>query len=177
MASGISSNPVWTSADSPGPKSRFSRILGLAAKIAVRNFICFGGVPNHPSRSYDLQSLILFSCSQLENRNFSPQSLRLYLVFENEAAASLNILVRRRLLNYPLRRNDYQNNSVNIFSCNCPGAITGFSCRAPEKNSPKIVSCMGPRPVRAPPVIAPGALIGFSCKAPENNSKIIFSCL
>ena len=39
--------------------------------------------------------------------------------------------------NYPLRRNDYQNNSVNIFSCNCPGAITGFSCRAPEKNSPK----------------------------------------
>ena len=41
---------------------------------------------------------------------------------------------------YPLRRNDYQNNSVNIFSCNCPGAITGFSCRASENNSPKIVS-------------------------------------
>ena len=78
---------------------------------------------------------------------------------------------------YPLRRNDYQNNSVNIFSCNCPGAITGFSCRAPENNSPKIVSCMGPCPVRAPPVIAPGALTGFSCRAPENNSKIIFSCL
>ena len=78
---------------------------------------------------------------------------------------------------YPLRRNDYQNNSINIFSCNCPGAITGFSCRAPENNSPKIVSCMGPCPVRAPTVIAPGALTGFSCRAPENNSKIIFSCL
>ena len=63
---------------------------------------------------------------------------------------------------------------VNIFSWNCPGAITGFSCRAPEKNSPKIVSCMGPCPVRAPPVIAPGALTGFSGRAPENNSKIIF---
>ena len=75
---------------------------------------------------------------------------------------------------YPLRRNDYQNNSINIFSCNCPGAITGFSCRAPENNSPKKVSCMGPCPVRAPPVIAPGALTGFSCRAPENNSKIIF---
>ena len=75
---------------------------------------------------------------------------------------------------YPLRRNDYQNNSVNNFSCNCPGAITGFSCRAPENNSPKIVSCMGPCPLRAPPVIALGALTGFSCRAPENNSKIIF---
>ena len=75
---------------------------------------------------------------------------------------------------YPLRRNDYQNNSVNIFSCNCPGAITGFSCRAPEKNSPKIVSCMGPCPVGDRPVIAPGALTGFSCRAPEKNSKIIF---
>ena len=81
------------------------------------------------------------------------------------------------VFDYPLRRNDYQNNSINIFSCNCPGAITGFSCRAPEKNSPKIVSCMGPCPVRAPAVIAPGALTGFSCRAPENNSKIIFSCL
>ena len=78
---------------------------------------------------------------------------------------------------YPLRRNDYQNNSINNLSCNCPGAITGFSCRAPKNNSPKIVSCMGPCPVRAPPVIAPGALTGFSCRAPENNSKIIFSCL
>ena len=67
---------------------------------------------------------------------------------------------------YPLRRKDYQNNSVNIFSCNCPGAITGFSCRAPENNSPKIVSCMGPCPVRAPPVIAPGALTGFSLVEP-----------
>ena len=56
---------------------------------------------------------------------------------------------------YPLRRNDYQNNSINIFSCNCPGAITGFSCRAPENNSPKIVSCMGPCPVRPPPCNSP----------------------
>ena len=56
---------------------------------------------------------------------------------------------------YPLRRNDYQNNSINIFSCNCPGAITGFSCRAPENTSPKIVSCMGPCPVRAPPCNSP----------------------
>ena len=80
-------------------------------------------------------------------------------------------------LNYPLRRNDYQNDSVNIFSCNCPGVITGFSCRAPENDSPKRFSCMSPCPVRAPPVIAPGALTGFSCRAPKNNSKIIFSCL
>ena len=45
---------------------------------------------------------------------------------------------------YPLRRNYYQNNSVNIFSCNCPGAITGFSCRAPEKNSPQNSLLYGP---------------------------------
>ena len=83
-------------------------------------------------------------------------------------------LFLRLLEKYPLRRNDYQNNSINIFSCNCPGAITGFSCRAPENNSPEVVSRMGPCPVRAPPVIAPGALTGFSCRPPENNSKIIF---
>ena len=82
--------------------------------------------------------------------------------------------LRWRLTLSDLRRNDYQNNSVTIFSCNCPGAITGFSCRAPENNSPKIVPCMGPCPVRAHPVIAPGALTGFYCRAPENNSKIIF---
>ena len=88
--------------------------------------------------------------------------------------------------------------------CNCPGAITGFLCRAPENNSPNIFSCKSPCPVRAPPppvsvpepqrlqrkgaltgmrkripqkiyyVIAPGALTGFSRRAPENNSKIIF---
>ena len=86
--------------------------------------------------------------------------------------------------------------------CNCPGAITGFLCRAPENNPPNILSCKSPCPVRAPPglcprtteitekrrsyrmrkiipqksyyVIAPGALTGFSCRAPENNSKIIF---
>ena len=102
---------------------------------------------------------------------------------------------------YPLRRNDYQNNSVKIILCNCPGAITGFLCRAPENNSPNIFSCKSPCPVRAPPprslsrnhrdyggsyrmrkiipqkfyyIIAPGAITGFSCRAPENNSKIIF---
>ena len=58
---------------------------------------------------------------------------------------------------YPLRRNGYQNNSVNIFSCNCPGAITGFSCRAPEKNSPKRFSCTSPCPVRAPLCNSPWA--------------------
>ena len=66
---------------------------------------------------------------------------------------------------YPLRRNDYQKNSVNIFSCNCPGAITGFCCRAPETNSPKIV-CN-----------SPWGSYRISCRAPENNSKIIFSWL
>ena len=103
---------------------------------------------------------------------------------------------------YPLRRNDYQNNSVKILLCNCVGAITGCLCRAPENNSPNIFSCKSPCPVRAPPglcpgmteiteksgsyrmrkiipqefyyVIAPGALTGFSCRAPKNNSKIIF---
>ena len=106
---------------------------------------------------------------------------------------------------HPLRRDDYQNNSVNIILCNCPGAITGFLCRAPENNSPNFFSCKSPSPVRAPPglcpgtteiterrgsyrirkiipqkfyyVIAPGALTGFSCRAPENNSKINLSCL
>ena len=52
---------------------------------------------------------------------------------------------------YPLRRNDYQNNSVKNILCNCPGAITGFLCRAPENNSPNIFSCKSPCPVRAPP--------------------------
>ena len=52
---------------------------------------------------------------------------------------------------YPLWRNDYQNNSVKIILCNCPGAITAFSCRAPENNSPNILSCKSPCPVRAPP--------------------------
>ena len=79
------------------------------------------------------------------------------------------------LITYPLRRNDYQNNLVNMFSCNCPGAITGFSCRAPENNSPKAFSCMSSCPARAPPCNSPPeALTGFSCRAPENNSKIIF---
>ena len=113
--------------------------------------------------------------------------------------------LRRKPLNrktYPLRRNDYQNNSAKIILCNCPGAITGFLCRAPENNSPNIFSCKSPCPVRAPPglcpgaaeiterrgsyrmrkiipqkchyVIAPGALTGFSRRAPENDSKIIF---
>ena len=111
-----------------------------------------------------------------------------------------------RILSLPVpSTNDYQNNSVKIILCNCPGAITGFLCRAPENNSPNIFSCKSPCPVRAPPglcpgtteitekrgsyrmrkiipqkfyyVIAPGALTGFSCRAPENNSKIIFSCL
>ena len=103
---------------------------------------------------------------------------------------------------YPLRQNDYQNNSVKIILCNCPGAITGLLCRAPEINSPNIFSCKSPCPVRPPPrlcpgtteitekrgsyrmrkiipqkfyyVVAPGALTGFSCRAPENNSKIFF---
>ena len=98
-------------------------------------------------------------------------------------------------INYPLRRNDYQNYSVKIILCNCPGAITGFLCRAPENNSPNIFSCKSPCPVRAPPglcpgtteitekrgsyrmrqiisqkfycIIAPGALTGFSCRAPR----------
>ena len=44
----------------------------------------------------------------------------------------------------PLRRNDYQNNSVKIILCNYPGAITGYLCRAPENNSPNIFSCKSP---------------------------------
>ena len=56
---------------------------------------------------------------------------------------------------YPLRRNDYPNNSVNIFSCNCPGAITGFSCRAPEKNSPKNSLLYGPLSCKSPPCNSP----------------------
>ena len=47
---------------------------------------------------------------------------------------------------YPLRQNDYQKNSVKIILCNCPGAITGFLCRAPENNSPNIFSCKSPCP-------------------------------
>ena len=56
---------------------------------------------------------------------------------------------------YPLRRNFYQNNSVKIILCKCPGAITGFLCRDPENNSPNIFSCKSPCPVRAPPVSVP----------------------
>ena len=36
---------------------------------------------------------------------------------------------------YPPRRNYYNNNSRNMLFCNCLGAITEFSCRAPENNS------------------------------------------
>ena len=61
---------------------------------------------------------------------------------------------------YPLRRNDYQNNSKKIFLCNCPGAITGFSCRVPENNSPNYFSCKSPCPVRAPP---------SPCKSPQGT--------
>ena len=100
---------------------------------------------------------------------------------------------------YPLQRHDYQNNSAKIILCNCPGAITGSLCRAPENNSPNIFACKSPCPVIAPPglwpgtteitekrgsyrmrkripqkfyyVIAPGALTGFSCRAPEKIRK------
>ena len=105
---------------------------------------------------------------------------------------------------YPLRRNDYQNDSVKIILCNCPGAITGFLCRAPENNSPNIFSCKSPCPVRAHPpprslsrnhrdterrgsyrirkiipqkfyyVIAPGALTGFCCRALKIIRRSIF---
>ena len=124
----------------------------------------------------------------------------------NKTKSGLITGIGLKLGEYPLRRNDYQNNSVKIILCNCPGAITGFLCIAPENNSPNVLSCKSPCPVRAPPprslsrnhrdygegaltgcekiipqkfyyVIAPGALTGFSCRAPENNSKIIFSCL
>ena len=112
--------------------------------------------------------------------SYTPHNVHRACVFlfvfwrELEHSCAREMVNADQAIHYLLRRNDYQNNSLNIFSCNCPGAITGFSCRAPENNSPKIVSCMGPCPVRAPPVIAPGALTGFSCRAPENNSKIIF---
>ena len=57
------------------------------------------------------------------------------------------------------------------------GLLQDFPVEPPKRIPQKIVSCMGPCPVRAPPVIAPGAITGFSGRAPENNSKIIFSCL
>ena len=95
---------------------------------------------------------------------------------------------------HPLRRKHYQNNSVKLILCNCPRAVTGFLCRASEKNSPNMFSCKSRSlsrnnrdygekgllqdtkkiPQKFYCVIAPGVLTGFSCRAPENNSKIIF---
>ena len=79
-----------------------------------------------------------------ENLNTKRQTL-------GQNLTSQHICVCIYIYIHPLPRNDYQNNSVKLILCNCPGAITGFLCRAPKNNSTNIFSCKSPCPVGAPP--------------------------
>ena len=78
---------------------------------------------------------------------------------------------------YPLARNQYINNSPEIFSCIRPGVNTCAACICTEINSPKIFVCIGTRHVR---IQAQYQYRGQRQSANtffKKNSSKIFSCI
>ena len=69
------------------------------------------------ARRADASAKHLHSCqTHLELR--SAEEARHQLVHSKFRCASFSLSLS--ISKYPLRRNDYQNNLINIFSCNCP---------------------------------------------------------
>ena len=81
------------------------------------------------------------------------------------------------IMEYPLARNQYINNSPGIFSCIRPGVNTCAASICTDINSPKIFLCIGPRDVRIQALCQYRGQGQSANTYFENNSSIIFSCI
>ena len=86
-------------------------------------------------------------------------------------------LARPKNLLYPLARNQYINNSPEIFSCIRPGVNTCAACICTEINSPRIFLCIGTRDVRIQALYQYRGQGQSANTYFKNNSSKIFSCI
>ena len=86
--------------------------------------------------------------------------------------------MKRNRSKYPLARNQYINNSPEIFSCIRAGANTGATCIRPEITSLKNLANMQKMtPQKYFPVFARVRIQAPHVFTKKNNSLRIFSCM